>query len=143
VVRADCCEIPFADAAFDLVVCSFALAHIRDLNGAAREVGRVAAAGADIFVSDLHALAYAKGWRTGFRDHQGAAEIAAWPQSAQELVAAWLSAGFQCVQSVEHRLGEAERPIFVRTGKAHLFDEVCHIPAILILHFQRPRGRQP
>jgi ubiquinone/menaquinone biosynthesis C-methylase UbiE len=136
VAQADCREIPFADAAFDLVVCSFALSHIRDLDSAAREVGRVAAAGAGIFVSDLHPLAYAQGWRTGFRDDQGAAEITAWPHSVQEVVAAWYSAGFECANSAECRLGEPERPIFSRAGKAHLFEEVCHVPAILILHFQ-------
>jgi len=103
----------------------------------AQEVGRVAAAPADVLVSDLHPLAYAQGWRTGFRDHQGAAEINAWPRSEREMVAIWSSAGFECVQSAECRLGEPERPIFAQTGRAHQFDEVCRIPGILILHFQR------
>ncbi len=141
-VQADCHEIPFADAAFDLVVCSFGIAHIFDPHSVAREVGRVAAAGTDVFVSDLHPLAYAHGWRTGFRDYRGSAEIAAWPRSAQELVEAWLSAGFECVQSTECQLGEPERPIFASAGKAHLFEEACHIPAILILHLRRAAGRQ-
>ena len=138
VVQADCRAIPFANAVFDLVVCSFAVGHFPDLRRAAREVTRVAAAGADVFVSDLHPLAYAKGWRTGFRDDQGAVDIANSPRSAQELVAAWLSAGFQCVQSAECRLGEPERAIFARAGRAHLFNDACRIPGILILHFQRP-----
>lgn len=136
-VQADCRLMPFADSVFDLVVCSFAVGHIPDLRSVASEVRRVTAARADVFVSDLHSLAYMHGWRTGFRDHQGAAEITAWPRSEQELVEAWLSAGFKRVQSAECRLGEPERQIFAQTGRAHLFDEVCRIPGILILHFQR------
>ncbi|MGO8792942.1 MAG: class I SAM-dependent methyltransferase [Terriglobia bacterium] len=139
-VQADCREIPFAHASFDLVVCSFALAHIFDLNSVVREVSRVSAAGADVLVSDLHPVAYAHGWRTGFRDHQGAAEIATRPRSAQDLVAAWIAAGFKCVHSADCRLGEPERPIFARTGKDRLFEAACHIPAILILHFRRAAG---
>jgi len=136
-VQADCGALPFANAMFDLVVCSFAVGHVFDLQRMAREVGRVAAARADVLASDLHPLAYEQGWRTGFRDHQGAAEITAWPRSQQELAAVWLSAGFECIQTAEYRLGEPERPIFARAGKTHLFEEVCKIPGVLILHFRR------
>ncbi len=41
-VQADCGAIPFANAAFDVVVCSFAVGHIADLRQVAREVARVA-----------------------------------------------------------------------------------------------------
>lgn len=136
-VQADCRVVPFANSTFDLVVCSFAVGHIVELQRVAHEVGRVATTRADVFVSDLHPLAYAQGWRTGFRDHQGSAEIKAFPRSEREMVAIWSTAGFECVQSAECRLGEPERPIFAQTGRAHLFDEVCRIPGILILHFQR------
>jgi len=136
-VQGDCRALPFANATFDLVVCSFAVGHIFELQKVAHEVGRVAASRADVFMSDLHPLAYKQGWRTRFHDHQGAAEITAWSRSEQELVAAWLSAGFEYVQSVECRVGEPERQIFAQTGRAHLFDGVCRIPGILILHFQR------
>ena len=138
VVQADCREIPFADGVFDLVICSFALAHLSELKDLAREVGRVAATSARVLVSDLHPQAHVQGWRTGFRDHQGAAEISTWLRSPEELIAPWLSAGFIHAKSIECPLGEPERAIFERTGKAHLFEEFCQIPAIIILHFNRP-----
>jgi malonyl-CoA O-methyltransferase len=136
-MQADCRAIPIANAAFDLVVCSFAVGHIPDLRSVAYEVARVAAAGADVFVSDLHPRAYEQGWQSGFRDRHGVAEIATWPRSSQDSLAPWFSAGFHCAHSLECRFGEAERSIFARAGKAHLFEDVRHIPAILILHFQR------
>jgi hypothetical protein len=35
------------------------------------------------------------------------------------------------------RLGDPEKPIFARTGKTHLFSEVCQVPAVLLCHFRR------
>ena len=55
----------------------------------------------------------------------------------QQLLAAWSSGGFDCVQSVECRFSEAERPIFARAGKAPLFEEACRVPAVLLCHLQR------
>jgi malonyl-CoA O-methyltransferase len=141
VVQADCRAVPFAGAVFDLVICSFAVGHIPDLRSVAREVGRVATPGADVYVSDLHPQAYGQGWHTGFRDSCGAVEIATWPRSPQELLAPWVAAGFDCAQLVECRFSEPERPIFTQAGKGQAFEEFGHVPAVLICHFQRPARR--
>ncbi|MGA2984370.1 MAG: class I SAM-dependent methyltransferase [Terriglobia bacterium] len=140
-VQADCRAIPFANAIFDLVVCSFAVGHIPDLRSVAHEVGRVATPRADIYVSDLHPLAYGQGWQTGFHDSRGAVEIATWPRSSQEFLAPWASAGFDCTQLVECRFGEPERQVFTQSGKTRLFDDFCQVPAVLICHFQRSARR--
>jgi ubiquinone/menaquinone biosynthesis C-methylase UbiE len=136
-VQADCGALPFANAVFDLVVCSFAVGHISDMQSVAREVGRVATGGSDIYVGDLHPQAYGQGWHTGFRDSRGAVRIATWPRSAQEFVVPWISAGFDCTQSVECRFSEAERPIFDRAGKGELFEKYRTFPAVLVCHFVR------
>jgi ubiquinone/menaquinone biosynthesis C-methylase UbiE len=141
VVQANCRAVPFANAVFDLVVCSFAVGHIPDLRSVAREVGRVATPGADVYVSDLHPLAYGQGWQTGFRDNSRAVEIATWSRSAHEFQAPWVSAGFDCTQLVECRFSEPERHVFARAGKAREFDDFCQVPAVLICHFQRPAWR--
>jgi SAM-dependent methyltransferase len=136
-VQADCGEIPFATGAFDLVVCSFAVSHIFDLQGMVCEVGRVATARADIFVSDLHPYAYGHGWHTGFRDSLGAVQIATVSRSEKEFLAPWVSIGFDCVASVTCRFSEPERRVFVHAGKAGDFDEFCQVPAVLLCHFRR------
>ena len=137
-VQADFCAIPFAEGVFDLVICSFALGHICDVHSLAREVGRVTVAGADVYVSDLHPLAHAQGWRTGFRDNRGAVEIMTWPHPVRELLAAWNSAGFECMQFATCRLGTPERTIFARAGRDNLFEVARHTPALLLCHFRRP-----
>lgn len=140
-VQADCGAIPFAHAAFDVVICSFAVGHIADLRQVAREVARVATTAADVYVSDLHPRAFQQGWKTGFRDQQGPVEIVTWPRSTQEFLAPWMSAGFDCAQTVECRFGEPEQAIFNQMGKGHLFDECCIFPAVLVGRFVRPHLR--
>ncbi len=140
VVQADCCAVPFAHAAFDLVVCSFAVGHIPDVQNVAREVGRVATAVADVYVSDLHPLAYGEGWQTGFHDGRGAVEIATWPRSVREFLAPWVSAGFDCAHLVECRFSELERQVFTRAGKGDLFEKYRMVPAVLVGHFIRAVG---
>jgi malonyl-CoA O-methyltransferase len=138
-VQADCRAIPFANSAFDVVVFSFAVGHIADLRHVAREVARVAAPAADIYVTDLHPRAYEQGWQTGFRDRQGAVEIVTWPRSTHEVLAPWASAGLDCARMVECRFSEPERAVFDRMGKGHLFDKCCLFPAALVGHFVQPR----
>ena len=140
-VQGDCRVIPFANAIFDLVICSFAVGHIPDLHRVAVEVNRVAATNADVYVTDLHPQAYRSGWRTGFRDSGGAVEIATCPRSTQEFMAPWIAAGFDCAQTVECRFREPDRQVFARAGKTREFGEFCQIPAVLIGHFQRPAER--
>jgi ubiquinone/menaquinone biosynthesis C-methylase UbiE len=134
--RADCKHLPFQASTFDFVVCSFALGHIRDLRGLARELGRVARTGADLLTSDLHPEASEKGWRTGFRDARGAVEIDTWARSAEEIAQCFGCEGFECLTHISLWLGEPERPIFARAGKSNLFSAASQVPAILVSHFR-------
>lgn len=139
-------SLPFADASFDLVLCSFATGHVADLQGLAGEVGRVCSAGADVFVTDVHPEAYQAGWRTKFRDGGGVVEIATWPRSLPDALGCWTATSFDCLRLIECRFGEPEREVFLKAGKGDVFDEFSRIPAVLICHFQRiplPRPPQP
>jgi ubiquinone/menaquinone biosynthesis C-methylase UbiE len=140
--RADCQRLPFQASTFDLVICSFALGHIRDLGATLCEMARVTRAGADVFVTDLHPEAYARGWRTGFRDSGGGVEIEMSPRTAEEVIRSFYGGGFECLTHVPLCLGEPEKPIFVRAGKGDLFAPACQVPAVLVCHFRRPTIRQ-
>jgi ubiquinone/menaquinone biosynthesis C-methylase UbiE len=134
---AACESLPFRAGVFDLAICSFALGHIRDLEGVARELARVTKPGAEVFLSDLHPEAHARGWRVGFRDGSSAVHIAMLPRVAEEIVEAFQSNGFECLARLSLCLGDAEEPIFARAGKAHAFKEACQIPAVLLCRFRR------
>jgi ubiquinone/menaquinone biosynthesis C-methylase UbiE len=136
-VRAACESLPFPAAVFDLAICSFALGHIEDLDSMVRELGRVMKPGAEVFLSDLHPEAYARGWRVGFRDEGTAVEIEMLPRLAEEIVHGFHANGFECRARLSLCLGDPESPIFARAGKSHSFKDACRIPAILLCHFRR------
>jgi ubiquinone/menaquinone biosynthesis C-methylase UbiE len=134
--QADCLALPFQSSIFDLVICSFALGHIRDLAAMVRELARVSKPGANVFISDVHPEAYARGWRTGFRDPRGAVQIEMLPRTAEEIMRAFYSGGFECLTHVPVCLGEPEKQHFVRAGKSHLFATACQVPAVLVCQFR-------
>jgi ubiquinone/menaquinone biosynthesis C-methylase UbiE len=135
--RAACEILPFRNAVFDLAICSFALGHVRDLASTVGELARVTKPGADVFVSDLHPEAYARGWRTGFRDGSTAIQIETLPRTAEETVQAFCSSAFECRSRAALELGDPEKPIFSRAGKADAFAEACQFPAVLVCHFRK------
>lgn len=135
--RAACEILPFRSAVFDLAICSFALGHVRDLASTVNELARVTKPEADVFVSDLHPEAYARGWRTGFRDGCTAVQIEMLPRSIDETVRTFCSSAFECLSHVALHLGDPERPIFSRAGKDDAFADLCESPAVLVCHFRR------
>jgi ubiquinone/menaquinone biosynthesis C-methylase UbiE len=135
--KADCLNLPFGNAIFDLAVCSFALEHIANLRELAAEWSRVLRPRGDLYITELHPKAYDSGWRTGFRDQQGSMQIDAVPHSATEIITVFSSNGFELSHVQEWSVGEPERPLFAYAGKERFFDAARVVPAILILHFWR------
>lgn len=134
--RADCLRLPFRASVFDFAICSFAVGHLRDLRSLVRELARVMKPSAEVFISDLHPEAYARGWRTGFRDAGSAVEIEMQPRATEEIIRVFHSGGFECLTHVPLCLGEPEKPIFAEAGKSHFFAEACRVPAVLVCHFR-------
>jgi ubiquinone/menaquinone biosynthesis C-methylase UbiE len=139
--RADCLRLPFRASVFDFAICSFALSHIQDLKQMARELARVMKPSSDVFVSDLHPEAYARGWHTGFRDGRGTCKIETLPRTAEEIVSVFYSAGLECLTHLPLSLGEPEQPMFAEAGKGHWFAERAQLPALLVCHFRRNQRR--
>ena len=93
--------------------------------------------GSDLFVTDIHPEAYARGWRAGFRDQQSAVQVDSLPHSAEDILRAFNSAGCECITHVGLCLGEAEQSIFAEAGKQHLFRVACRVPAVLFCHLKQ------
>ncbi len=135
--RANCLSLPFRSHLADFLICSFALSHVRDVAALARELARVAKPGADVYVTDLHPEAYARGWQTRFRNNSETVEISTFAWQLQEILAAFASHGLELRQCIEANVDEPERPIFVRAGRPGAFEEARKVPAVLICHFRR------
>ena len=137
-IQADCLNLPFPSCFFDVLICSFALAHIAELQHVLCECARVIKAGGQVIFSDLHPEAFARGWRTGFRDGCSAVHIEAFPRSAEEIIRRFHAAGLDCVNCESLFLGEPERRIFIRAKREDEFARVSQVPAVLVCRF-RPR----
>ncbi|HEX4223917.1 MAG TPA: class I SAM-dependent methyltransferase [Pseudonocardiaceae bacterium] len=68
---ADLLDLPFDDAAFDLVVCGLALAHLPDLTAAVAELGRVLRPGGRLITSSVHPFQAQLDWNAPFKDAEG------------------------------------------------------------------------
>ena len=134
-VRGDCLALPFRSQFADVIISSFALGHISDIESFAQELSRVAKRPADVWISDVHPEARAKGWTTGFRYYGGQAEIATSWHSVDQVEKAFERHGFELCQCIEAYLGEEEKPIFERAGKTGMFQRACELRAVLICHF--------
>ncbi|MFB3920157.1 MAG: class I SAM-dependent methyltransferase [Terriglobia bacterium] len=137
VVRGDCVALPFPTSSADLVLCSLAAGHLRDIDTLARELARVAAPGSDVLLSDFHPLAHARGWRRTFHDGAEVIEVPSHAHTLTGVRKAFEQAGFRVVQFAEPRFGEPEREIFMRRGKPHLFSASCEGPALYVFRFSR------
>lgn len=135
-VRGNCLFLPFRDCSFDLIICSFAVEHIANLQRMAGELARVAMPGCDVFITELHPEAHSQGWRTAFRDDKGSVQVEALPHSGPRISEAFGAQGFEACGMLDCAISNQERSIFVRAGKEHIFEEVCRIPAVLIAHFK-------
>jgi SAM-dependent methyltransferase len=61
-------ELPFADGAFDGVLCALVLAHFLDLGQPMTELARVVRPGGTLLISDIHPLAVALGGHAAYSD---------------------------------------------------------------------------
>lgn len=66
VVRADARHLPFSDATFDLVVASFMVGDVEDLDGWAAEMARLLRPAGTLLYSDFHPSWNAAGWQRTF-----------------------------------------------------------------------------
>ena len=134
-----CTALPVADAAFDLVVCSFVASYVEDFSTLMHELYRVARPGATILITDMHpATEAALGWKRSFRaqDTQTAIPSYAWPM--QQIADAIENHGCRLISLGEPTFGLEERNIFEDCGKLAHYDLAAGLPAIYLLEIRKP-----
>lgn len=136
-IRADCLALPLRAQVADVIVCSFTVAHVRDTRALASELVRVARPCADVFVTDMHPKAQARGWRCAFRHAARTVEIRTFAHSLEDIRRSFECEGLKLVKSGDFLLGEPERRIFWIARKDNIFGVASSMPAVLILHFRR------
>jgi ubiquinone/menaquinone biosynthesis C-methylase UbiE/cytosine/adenosine deaminase-related metal-dependent hydrolase len=141
-----CTALPVPDASADMVLCSFVVSYLDDLDSFASEIDRVARPGATVVLSDMHpdteaALNWVR-WSPA-KDSGTRIHGRGWP--LQQITGAFEARGFKLVSLVEPIFGAEEREIFEQCGRPDLYESAADLPAIYLLQLRKstssPRAR--
>jgi len=135
-VLANADALPLKSSSVDLGICSFVLGYLPALEGVAKELHRMLRPNGSLFCSDLDPLAHQRGWKRAFRFGDRSIEIRSTVRQPAEIEKTF-GEYFDRQRQANLQLGEAERQLFERAGKAELFEEVKHVPAVILFHWQR------
>jgi cytosine/adenosine deaminase-related metal-dependent hydrolase/ubiquinone/menaquinone biosynthesis C-methylase UbiE len=134
-----CTALPVSDTACDMVLSSFVVSYLEDLEAFAREVDRVARPGATVFLTDMHPETEAfRGWKRTFKVKGAETQIRAKGWDLQQITQAFQARGFKLVSLAEPAFGPEERQIFEECGKLELYHSTESLPAIYVLELRKP-----
>lgn len=135
VAVADAGALPIAGGVADLVLCTLTLGHVAAWAAVMGELSRVLTPGGILILTDFHPAAAANGWRRTFRHEGRVYELENYAYSVHELQEA--SRELRLAESVDAEFGLPERDLFVRAGRAELFDAARALPAVLLTRWTR------
>lgn len=130
-------NLPVSSKSVDLVIASFVLSYVEDLELCMSEFARTMRDGGDLFLSDVHPeTAVALGWKRGC-DSDGQHVLENHNHSIEEIKETLISHGFVLVAGLEPSFGEKEHRIFTARGKEKEWRQAVDHPAIYMLHFRK------
>ena len=143
-LEADLARIPSDDAAFDVVVCGLALAHVVELDRVVGELCRVLRPGGHLVISVLHPFQALLGWHAPFADEQGARRfVREHAHTHADYFVAFDRAGLYVRRCLEPKMSAAEvaakRRAFRHVPDAALA-AYLGLPAVLVWDTQLGRG---
>ena len=134
-----CTALPVPDASTDMVLCSFVVSYLDDLDRFAYEIDRVARPGATVVLTDMHPDTEASlNWVRWSPANDSDTRIhgQGWP--LQQITGAFEARGFRVVSLVEPVFGVEEGEIFEQCGRPDLYQAAAHLPAIYLLQLRKP-----
>jgi cytosine/adenosine deaminase-related metal-dependent hydrolase/SAM-dependent methyltransferase len=133
-----CEETPFPEHSFDLILSSFVLSYIDDIERMAAETDRIARDGCDLFLSDMHPETQNQlGWKREFPSSQGQIGFDTVRHNLRDIVTTFTHLGWETCAVIEAEFGTPERGVFEAAGRLDRFIEADGYPAIYILHLRK------
>ncbi len=134
-----CTALPVSDCAADVVLSSFVVSYLHDLEAFAQEIDRVARPGATIFLTDMHPDTEAScNWKRSFQSGGSDTRINGCGWSLYEITRAFQSHGFKLLSLIEPAFSLEERQIFEECGRLDLYQSAATLPAIYVLQLRKP-----
>jgi cytosine/adenosine deaminase-related metal-dependent hydrolase/ubiquinone/menaquinone biosynthesis C-methylase UbiE len=129
-----CTALPVQDATSDLVMASFVLSYLENLDTFARELHRVARPGSNVFLSDMHPdTAISCNWKRSFRVNFQEEQIHASGHFIQQVINTFQACGFELLTLIEPHFESQEKKVFEQNGKLESYEASVDLPAIYIL----------
>lgn len=133
-----CSALPGEDSSRSLVLASFILSYLDDLQGFARECARILRPEGWLLVSDMHPVTAAeRGWTRSFRVNGKKIEIAAHSRSIDAIVSTFQQHGFDVRVLIEPPFEAPEYSVFEHAGKLDEYERLSGVAAIYILKLQK------
>ncbi len=133
-----CLALPLQNAATDLVLASFVLSYLEDVEIFAREIYRVTRPGANVFLTDMHPdTAVTCNWKRSFKARGTEEFLQIYSRSVQEIIEAFQANGFELLTRIEPCFDVQDKPVFKQNGKLDSFNSSAHLPAIFILQLRK------
>jgi cytosine/adenosine deaminase-related metal-dependent hydrolase/ubiquinone/menaquinone biosynthesis C-methylase UbiE len=136
--------IPLMSDSKNLVLASFVLSYVEDLELCASELARVIRPGGDLFLSDMHPRTEAAlDWKRGFDTAVQQYRLKVHTRPLTELISTFVANGFEVALCLEPTFGEREHVLFQTAGKEAAWQQAAGYPAIYLLHFRRTSSPSP
>ncbi|WP_130421436.1 methyltransferase domain-containing protein [Edaphobacter modestus] len=133
-----CSVLPGEDGSRGIVLASFVLSYLDDLEQFARECRRILRPDGWLLISDMHPLTAAeRGWTRSFHLDGEKIQIAAHSRSIDEIIAVFRRHGFDPRVLNEPSFETCEGSVFESAGKLAKYEELSGVPAIYILKLQK------
>jgi ubiquinone/menaquinone biosynthesis C-methylase UbiE len=137
-LQCPCSETPFPQHSFDLILSSFVLSYVNDLERMAAELDRIARDGCDLFLSDMHPETQDQlDWKRAFTSREGQISFETVRHSLCRILAIFTSLGWETCAAIEADFGAPERGAFEAAGRVDRLLEADGLPAIYILHLRK------
>jgi ubiquinone/menaquinone biosynthesis C-methylase UbiE/cytosine/adenosine deaminase-related metal-dependent hydrolase len=134
----DATSLPCADESIDLILASFVLSYIADLQLFAAESARVLRPGGHLLISDIHPVTtIERAWTRSFHADGKHENITAINRPLQQIISIFQQHGFTLCHTAEPSFESPERPTFEEANKLAAFEQLTNIPAIYLLKFQK------
>lgn len=131
-------KLPIKSSSKDLILSSFVLSYLDDLQAFALECDRILRAGGCLLISDMHpATAAQRDWKRSFNVDGVENEIPFRSRVLQEIMLAFSDHGFDIQTMLEPTFGQPERTIFESVGKLTGYEELAGVPPIYILKLRK------
>ncbi|WP_158915269.1 class I SAM-dependent methyltransferase [Caulobacter sp. S45] len=136
-LQGDVRALPLPDRAFDVVWCRLVVGHLREIEQAYAELGRVVDHGGLVVVTDFHPEAQAAGHRRSFRANGQVHEIEHYVHTLQSHLAAAGAVGLRLDALREGCVGPDVREFYERADRLAQYREHVGLPVVLALAFRR------